>query len=82
MTDEWKPSVQGSPQHIFGRNITGVGIGLQHALEGFQVFARMMPLPIFGVGKPDGRWVIAAGWTIIPNIRPQTGSLGSAFAGR
>ena len=41
-----------------------------------------MPLPVFGVGKPDSRRILAAGRAIVPNIRPEPCRLGSAFAGR
>ncbi len=53
-----------------GALAAGIGIGLQDALEGWQMCLRMLTPSIRRRGKPDGRWVILSCRTIIPDIRP------------
>ena len=60
----------------------GIAVGLQRASEGFQVLPRMLALAIRGLLEEHGWRLRAAGWSIIPDIRPQPSGLGLAFSRR
>ena len=58
----------------------GKGIGLQNALEEFQLGLRMLSLAVGRIGEPDGGRDFVSGRPIIADIGPQPPGLGLAIA--
>ena len=59
----------------------GIRIGLQSALEVFEMLARMFALAIGRVREPDGRRSVFTGGPFVAHIGPQAACLGLAVAG-
>jgi len=61
---------------------SGIGIGLQRALEVLQVLPGMLALAIFRVGEPDGGRGVFAGRPVVAHIGPESARLRLAIARR
>jgi len=59
---------------------SGVGVGLQDAGEFLQVLARAFTTPIECVAEQHRGELLAAGWSVVPNVHPQPPGLGLAAA--
>src|SRR5207302_9127949 len=60
---------------------TGVGVGLQSALEGLQVDPRVLALAVFRVCEPDSWRSLVACGPVVANVGPEPACFGLPVAG-